>query len=111
MLDDKDIKKLIKAQKEAFQEDFAKIDAKFDNLSENFVTKKEFEGFMEITATKQDLEKFTTKEDLRKTDVKVDKIINILGRMDEKLDETNKLKHRVEYIETTLNIQPLKMKS
>jgi hypothetical protein len=46
MFDDKDIKKLIEAQKEVF------------------VTKEEFEGLIDIVATKEDLNAFATKEDL-----------------------------------------------
>jgi len=45
MLDDNDIQKLIKAQKEVF------------------VTKKEFEGLIDIVATKDDLKEFVTKKD------------------------------------------------
>ena len=73
MLDDNDIKKLIAAQKEAF------------------VTKEEFENFMEISATKEDIKKMT----------------DLLVKMDNKVGEVVKLKHRVEYIENTLNIQPI----
>jgi len=98
MIDDKDIEKL------------SEVFATKKDLKETFVTKEEFEGFMEITATKQDLERFATKEDLAKLSTKTDKIVDILGKMDEKLDEVVGLKHRVGYIENTLNIQPAKAK-
>lgn len=91
MLDNNDIEKLIKAQKEAFKEDFS--------------TRKEIEHLIDIVATKADLEKFENK-----TDTNINKIINMLGKMDGKLDEVVGLKHRVEYIETTLNITALKNK-
>lgn len=83
MLDDKDIEKL------------SEVFATKKDLKKTFVTKEEFEGFMEIAATKDDLNKIAVK----------------LDKMDEKLDDVVGLKHRVEYIENTLNIQPLKTKS
>lgn len=85
MLDGNDIKKLIEAQKEVF------------------VTKEEFEGFMEITAKKSDL---TNLE--KRFDGLENKIEKRFDKIDAKLNEVVNLKHRVEYIENTLNIQPLK---
>jgi len=72
-----------------------------EKLKEVFVTKEEFEGFMETATTKDDI-----------TGIKgdINKIVNLLGKMDEKLDNVGNLNHRVEYIENTLNIQPLKTK-
>jgi len=78
MLDNNDIKKLIEAQKEVF------------------VTKQEFENFIEIIATKNDL-----KGEFAKT-------FEVLKKMDDKLDDVGNLKHRVDYIENVLNIQPVK---
>ena len=95
MLDDKDIQKLIKAQKEAFKEDFS--------------TRKEIEYLIDIVATKQDLEKLATKEDLEKISTKTDKIVAMLGKMDEKLDGAVNLGNEVEYIKNTLNIPALKI--
>ena len=95
MLDDKDIEKIIKAQKEAF------------------VAKEEFESFLEIVVTKDDIEEIkeemATKADVKEVKGDINKIVNMLGKMDEKLDEVVGLKHRVEYIENTLNIPALKV--
>ncbi|MEK7658977.1 MAG: hypothetical protein AAB352_03900 [Patescibacteria group bacterium] len=79
MLDDKDIEKLIKVQKEVF------------------VTKEEFEGFMEVNAKRFD-----------KIDENFDKMSKRFDKIDEKLDKVVELDHRVAYIENNLNIQPLK---
>lgn len=96
MLDDKDIEKL------------SEVFATKKDLKETFVTKEEFEGFIEIAATKADIEMLATKEDLKRTDVKVDKIVETLGKMDEKLDEVIQINKEVEYIKNTLNIPALK---
>jgi len=97
MLDNNDIEKLIKAQKEAF------------------VTKEEFESFMEIAATKDDIaeikKEMATKDDIKVVKSDINKIVNLLGKMDEKLDNIGNLKHRVDYIENSLSIQPLKTNS
>jgi trehalose-6-phosphate synthase len=77
MLEDKDIEKIIKSQKEAF------------------VTKEEFENFIEIVATK---------EEVKSVDKKIDRVMDILVKMDGKLDEATGLKHRVEYIENILSV-------
>ena len=87
MIDDNDIKKLISAQKEVF------------------VTKEEFEAFVDVVSTKKDLENFVTKIDLNNV---VEKMEKRFDKIDEKLDETIGLKHRVEYIENTLNIPAMK---
>ena len=65
MLDDKDVEKLIKAQKEVF------------------VTKEEFESLIDIVATKDELNAV-------KTDI--NKIGETLEKMDKKLDEVVKVK-------------------
>ena len=39
-------------------------DKDIEKLKENFVTKKEFEGLLEIVATKEDLKNFATKTDV-----------------------------------------------
>ncbi len=39
---------------------------------------------------------------------KFGKVFKTLEAMDDKLDDMSSLKHRVDYIETTLNIQPIK---
>jgi predicted RNA-binding protein YlqC (UPF0109 family) len=85
MLDDKDVQKLIKAQKEVF------------------VTKEEFESFIDIAVTKEDLQKFGTK-----TDANINKIVTMLGKMDDKLDTVVKLDKEVEYIKNALNLPALK---
>lgn len=77
MLEDKDIEKIIKSQKEAF------------------VTKEEFESFVEIVATK---------EEVKKVDKKIDRVMDILVKIDGKLDETTSLRHRVEYMENILSV-------
>ena len=54
MIDDKDIKKLIEAQKKVFstKEDLSNFK---DSLKEDFATKKEIEYLLEIVATKDEL--------------------------------------------------------
>jgi len=94
MLDENDIVKL----KEVFASK-EHIDSRFNDLKENFATKTEIKHLIDIVVTKQDLEKLSTK---------TDKIVAMLGKMDEKLDDTKDLKHRVEYIESTLNISAIK---
>ena len=37
-----------------------------------------------------------------------EKVFNLLKIMDDKLDDPGSVKHRVDYIENTLNIQPVK---
>jgi hypothetical protein len=84
MLDNNDIQKLIKAQKEVF------------------VTKEEFEGLIDIVATKTDLENFATKTDLNDVAKDVKEIKSLLidfgGR-------TKKLETKVDYIENVLSIK------
>ena len=43
-------------------------------------------------------------------DEKFNKVFKVLKVMDDKLDDVGSVKHRVDYIETTLNIQPLKIR-
>lgn len=85
MLDDKDIKKLIEAQKEVF------------------VTKEEFEGLIDIVATKEELRGVEGKLDGVAKDVKEVKslLIDFGGR-------TKSLEVKVDFVENTLNIQPIK---
>lgn len=87
MLDDNDIKKLIEAQKQVF------------------VTKEEFEGLIDIVATKDEM-----KEGFNKIDENFKKVFNQLKLMDDKLDDVSSVKHRVDYIETALNLPVLKNK-
>lgn len=107
MLDNNDIEKLIKAQKKVFatKEDLA-------DLKEVFVTKEEFEGFMEIAATKDDIaeirKEMATKDDLKATNTNINKIVEILGKMDKKLDEVVQTSKEVEYIKNTIGIPALK---
>lgn len=77
MLDDNDIKKLIEAQKEVF------------------VTKEEFEGLIDIVATKEQVEGL---------DKRLGGIEKTLKVMDEKLDKVEVIEKRVDYIENTLSI-------
>jgi hypothetical protein len=101
MLDSNDIQKLIKAQKEVF------------------VTKEEFEGLIDIVATKADLENFVTKEDSRnfatKDDLKgiaskkdIQKLSKQLSSLSEDLKINNRLETRMDYIENVLNIPAIK---
>jgi len=78
MLDDNDIKKLIKAQKEVF------------------VTKEEFEGLIDVVATKEEVKQG------------FDKISKTLKAMDDKLDDMSSVKHRVDAMENALSIPALK---
>ena len=43
-----------------------------------------------------------------KVDENFKKVFNQLKTVDDKLDDINSVKHRVDFIETTLNIQPIK---
>jgi hypothetical protein len=43
-----------------------------------------------------------------KVDEKFDKVFKTLKVMDDKLDEVGSVRHEVDYIETALNIQPIK---
>jgi len=43
-------------------------------------------------------------------DKKFGEVFKVLKVMDDKLDDVGSVKHRVDYIETTLNIQPLKIR-
>jgi hypothetical protein len=80
-------------------------DVLFPFMKENFVTKKEFESFMEIAATKDEM-----KEGFNKIDENFKKVFNQLKLMDDKLDDVSSVKHRVDYIETALNLPVLKNK-
>jgi len=86
MLDDNDIKKLIDAQKEVF------------------VTKEEFESFMEVAAKKEDLNEFDVKVNGLATKEDVKGLNKQLSSISEDLKKNNKLETRVEYIENILNI-------
>ncbi|MEK7658816.1 MAG: hypothetical protein AAB352_03040 [Patescibacteria group bacterium] len=85
MLDNDDIQKLINAQKEVF------------------VTKEEFEGLIDIVATKDEMR--TTNEKLGKIGDDIKEIKSLLidfgGR-------TVNLENKVGYIENSFNIQPIK---
>lgn len=85
MLDDKDVEKLIKAQKEVF------------------VTKEEFEGLIDIVVTKDEVNNLGNRLDGR-----MGKIENVLEKMDKKLDEVVQTSKEVEYIRNTLGIPALK---
>jgi len=85
MLDDKDIKKLIVAQKEVF------------------ATGKEVEYLIDIVATKEEM-----KQGFDKIDKNLKKVFEVLKVMDDKLDDVSSVKHRVDYMETALNMQPIK---
>jgi len=85
MLDNNDIQKLIKAQKEVF------------------ATKDDIENLIDIVATKDEMSK-----GFNKIDENLKKVFNQLKTMDDKLDDISSVKHRVDYIENALKIQPLK---
>jgi len=68
------------AQTKLIVDGFNRVDEKFDKVNENF--SKVNENFK--------------------------KIFNQLKIMDDKLDDVGSIKHRVDYIENTLNIQPIK---
>lgn len=89
MLEDNDIEKLIKAQKEVF------------------VTKEEFEGLMDIVVSKEDAKSFATKDDLRGIASKEDiqKLSKQLSSLSEDLKVNNGLETRVDYIENVLSIK------
>ncbi|OGZ79401.1 MAG: hypothetical protein A2528_03695 [Candidatus Staskawiczbacteria bacterium RIFOXYD2_FULL_37_9] len=94
MLDNNDIEKLIKAQKEVF------------------VTKDEFKSFIEIAAKKDDIAEMrkdmATKDDIKGIKGDVNKIVDLLGKMDGKLDEVVQTSKEVEYIKNMLAIPVLK---
>ena len=86
MLDEKDIQNLIAAQKEVF------------------VTKQEFESFMEIVATKEELA--ATKEEMKQGFDKVGKdIAEIKSLLIDFGGKAVKLENRVDYIENVLAIK------
>ncbi|MFA5299931.1 MAG: hypothetical protein WC389_17230 [Lutibacter sp.] len=96
MLDEKDIKKLVKAQKEIF------------------ATKEDIENLIDIVGTKDELENFRTelkadimsvKKDINKD---INKVVEILYKMDGKLDEVVQNSKDVEYIKNILNITATK---
>ena len=82
MLDENDIKKLIDAQKEVF------------------VTKEEFEGFMEITATKDEI-----KQGFDKLGNDIKEVKSLLIDFGAR---TKTLEGEVDFIKNSLNIQPIK---
>jgi len=82
MLDEDDIKKLIDAQKEIF------------------VTKEEFEGFMEITATKDEM-----KQGFDKLGNDIKEVKSLLIDFGTR---TKTLVGEVDFIKNSLNIQPIK---
>lgn len=100
MLDNNDIEKL------------SKVFATKKDLKETFVTKDEFEGFMEIAATKDDIteirREMATKDDIKGVKGDINKIAETLGKMGKKLDEVVQISKEVEYIRNTLGIPALK---
>lgn len=87
MLDDRDIKKLISAQKEVF------------------ATSKEVEHLIDIVATKEELSGVEGKIDGVVKDIKEIKSLLIdFG------NRTINLENEMQYIESSFNIQPLKNK-
>jgi hypothetical protein len=106
MLDDKDVQKLIEAQKKVFA---TKQD--LDGLKEVFATKQDLDGLKEVFATKQDIENLidivATKEEMNNIGKDVKEIKSLLidfgGR-------TRILENKVDYIENTLNISALHTK-
>ncbi|KKQ22150.1 MAG: hypothetical protein A3G45_01095 [Candidatus Staskawiczbacteria bacterium RIFCSPLOWO2_12_FULL_37_15] len=89
MLDDKDIKKLIDAQKEVF------------------VTKEEFEGLIDIVATKEELSglKGEMKQGFDKIGEDAKEIKSLLIDFGTR---TKTLEGEVDFIKNSLNIQPIK---
>jgi len=94
MLDDKDIKKLIDAQKEVF------------------VTKEEFEGLIDIVATKEELKSLATKEELNGVKDSLDQVGKDVKEIKSLLIDfgtrTKTLEGEVDFIKNSLNIQPIK---
>jgi hypothetical protein len=90
MLDDNDIKKLVEAQKEIF------------------VTKEEFEGLIDIVATKEELNglKGEMKQGFNKIGEDVKEIKTLLIDFGTR---TKTLEGEVDFIKNSLNIQPLKI--
>jgi hypothetical protein len=85
MLDDKDIQKLIKAQKEIF------------------VTKEEFEGLINIVATKEELK--GVEEKLSGVEKRLVEKLNVI---DKKMDKVDVIEKEVGYIRNTFSIPVLK---
>jgi len=84
-------------------------------MTENFVTKREFEGFMEIAAKKEDLDGLDTKVDELATKVNglatkedVKNLNKKLDSISEDLKKNIKLETRVAGIENVLNMPVLK---
>ena len=70
------------------------FDGQMDYLKKNFETTDE--NFKKVD------------ENFKKVDENFKKVFNQLKTMDDKLDDVSSVKHRVDYIENTLNIQPIK---
>ncbi len=91
MLDDKDIKKLIAAQKEVFatKEDL-------EGLKENFATKQDIENLIDIVATKEEM------SEIGKDVKEIKSLLIDFGT------RTKTLEGEADFIKNSLNIQPIK---
>lgn len=85
MLDDNDIEKLIKAQKEVF------------------VTKEEMEHLIDIVATKDELNGL--KGEMKQGFDKIDKHLDLIDR---KLDKVEVIEKEVDYIKNTFDVPAIK---
>ena len=77
----------------------------FPFMKESFVTKKEFEGFMEISARKADLDVLTKKVDGLATKEDIKLLNKKLDSLNDNLIKNNKLEIRVADIENVLAIK------
>ncbi|MEK7562383.1 MAG: hypothetical protein AAB509_01745 [Patescibacteria group bacterium] len=77
------------------------FDGQMDYLKKNFETTDE--NFKKVDENFKKVD-----ENFKKVDENFKKVFNQLKTMDDKLDDVSSVKHRVDYIENTLNIQPIK---
>jgi primase-polymerase (primpol)-like protein len=91
--------------------EFTKYNQKvlFPFMKENFVTKNEFESFLEIAATRDDLKKMEERLDKKIEGIATKEDIKNLGKqlsvLSEDLKKSNNIEMRVDYIENVLAIK------
>lgn len=77
-------------------------------MKESFVTKKEFESFMEIAAKKEDLDGFATKVGGLATKEDIKNVGKQLNSISDDLKRNNKLETRILDIENVINMPVVK---
>jgi phage-related minor tail protein len=78
----------------SFEEQTKLIVSGFDNVNKNFESvNRNFES---------------VNKNFESVNKNFEKVFGVLKVMDEKIDDLSSIKHRVEYIENVLNIQPIK---